>query len=698
MTNTNQIVVIDDGPGIPVEDLGRIFSVGRAMETTKLERMPTRGALGNGLRVVTGAVLASEGSIKVWTRDHICKVTPQRDGSDAIVESKPEPCSGTIIAVEIGPAFPDDSDALSWGRMAQELATNRSTDYKGKPSPWWYSVDAYHELCQSAPGTFVRDIVSRFEGCSGAKAGQVADGFQGRAVGSLTKDEIAELLSTAQSHSKPVKPERLGFVGELGSWSAYAKATGTVNLANNGDMPVLIPYVVEAWAKPTENEDHAQIFVNRSSIVNDPIVWKEKNRLNVAIQGWYLEPKIGTNPLLFWVNLQAPHVPLLSNSKAPDLRAFAATITTTMEKAARKVRRSNGSAAYFKDEKPTQSAIVLAALPEAVKKVSGGGQYRYSLRQLFYAIRPYVINSLDVELDYNYFGTIIAQHEAETGTDLPGIYRDNRGVVYHPHTGKEIPLGTLSVEEYRRPAWTFNKILYSEKEGFFQILKSVQWPERHDCALLTSKGYASRAARDLIDLLGDTGEDIEFYCIHDADGPGTMIYQSLMEATTARPERRVHVVNLGLDPEEAQAMGLQVETVQAKKAVPVASYIPNPWRAWLQTRRVELNAMTSPQFLEWLDEKFAGAAGKIIPPGDVIHEYQERVARDVLRATIADRILREAGIEQRVEDALTDLLPQLPTGLDAYELIVSAFMTDPVEPWREPVERVVREIVEQQQA
>jgi hypothetical protein len=41
----------------------RCFSINRPMVSTKLLRLPTRGALGNGLRVVTGAVLASGGSL-----------------------------------------------------------------------------------------------------------------------------------------------------------------------------------------------------------------------------------------------------------------------------------------------------------------------------------------------------------------------------------------------------------------------------------------------------------------------------------------------------------------------------------------------------------------------------------------------------------------------------------------------------------
>jgi hypothetical protein len=60
----------DDGPGIDgtPEDIARLFSINRPMISTKLLRLPTRGALGNGLRVVAGSVLASNGSLVVTTR------------------------------------------------------------------------------------------------------------------------------------------------------------------------------------------------------------------------------------------------------------------------------------------------------------------------------------------------------------------------------------------------------------------------------------------------------------------------------------------------------------------------------------------------------------------------------------------------------------------------------------------------------
>src|SRR5262249_33443742 len=41
--------VEDDGSGIDPDDVARLFSIARPMVSSKLWRLPTRGALGNGL-------------------------------------------------------------------------------------------------------------------------------------------------------------------------------------------------------------------------------------------------------------------------------------------------------------------------------------------------------------------------------------------------------------------------------------------------------------------------------------------------------------------------------------------------------------------------------------------------------------------------------------------------------------------------
>jgi hypothetical protein len=309
-------------------------------------------------------------------------------------------------------------------------------------------------------------------------------------------------------------------------------------------------------------------------------------------------------------------------------------------------------AAATKVDLLTQKEIVFREIPAAVAHVSGGGGSRYNVRQLFYAIRPKLIEAIDREPLWGTFCKIVTEYEDAQGHDLPGVYRDNRGSLYTPHDGTEMPLGTLSVEAYRRPEWVFNKILYCEKEGFFPLLRDAGFPERYDCALLTSKGFATRAARDVIDLLGETKEPITFLCIHDADAHGTVIYEKLVKATLARPARKVRVLNLGLEPGEALAMRLQVEPVERRaKRRPVAGYVTAEWAEWLQTHRVELNAMTSRQFVAWLSGKMDDLAGKVIPPIDVLRLRLRLAIEGELERLIRERILKEADIDGRVRAA-----------------------------------------------
>jgi hypothetical protein len=47
-------IVSDNGPGIDPDDVQRLFSVSRPLWSQKNKRLPSRGCLGNGLRVVTG--------------------------------------------------------------------------------------------------------------------------------------------------------------------------------------------------------------------------------------------------------------------------------------------------------------------------------------------------------------------------------------------------------------------------------------------------------------------------------------------------------------------------------------------------------------------------------------------------------------------------------------------------------------------
>src|SRR5262245_54820539 len=115
-----------------------------------------------------------------------------------------------------------------------------------------------------------------------------------------------------------------------------------------------------------------------------------------------------------------------------------------------------------------------------------------------------------------------------------------------------------------------------------------------------------------------------------------MIYQTLQEATKARGARKVTIINLGLEPDEAGEMGLEVEEVQEKDRRRPAAQYASKWEEWFQTNRIEVNAMTTPQFIEWLDDKMADY-DKLVPPVDVIENELEEGLEASVRAHITER-------------------------------------------------------------
>src|SRR5262245_41951119 len=107
-------LIDDNGPGLDgtPEDIASLFSIRRPMRSSKLVRLPQRGALGNGLRVVAGAVLASEGSLTVVTSNKRISLRPEMDGSTTVVEVIPaDRPTGTRIEIGFGQAIPPELSA-----------------------------------------------------------------------------------------------------------------------------------------------------------------------------------------------------------------------------------------------------------------------------------------------------------------------------------------------------------------------------------------------------------------------------------------------------------------------------------------------------------------------------------------------------------------------------------------------------------
>jgi hypothetical protein len=188
--------------------------------------------------------------------------------------------------------------------------------------------------------------------------------------------------------------------------------------------------------------------------------------------------------------------------------------------------------------------LVLKPLPAVIRQISEDERLGFTQRDIFYAIRPLVQQEQEKSLYDGYFTALITDYENERG-EIPGMQREPRGTLYHPHLRQEIPLSTESVANYGRPFWTFNKMVYIEKAGTQQNLIEVGWPEEFDAAIASVAGFTTRAVKDLFDLLATSSEPVTVFCVHDADAAGTMIYHTLQNETKARAARKIEVWNHG---------------------------------------------------------------------------------------------------------------------------------------------------------
>jgi hypothetical protein len=185
----------DDGPGLDgtPQEIANLFSIVRPLRSSKLLRLPQRGQLGNGLRVVAGAVLASDGTLTVVTRNRRISLRPESDGTTTVVDVvEADRPVGTRIEIGFGPSLPNDSDPFKWVSRADALA-GVGQEYSGRSSAYWYDAAQYHELFLAYGNEPVRSVVAQLDGCTGGR----------RARSSPPPDSIANVVRTSIARKRP---------------------------------------------------------------------------------------------------------------------------------------------------------------------------------------------------------------------------------------------------------------------------------------------------------------------------------------------------------------------------------------------------------------------------------------------------------------------------------------------------------------
>jgi hypothetical protein len=370
------------------------------------------------------------------------------------------------------------------------------------------------------------------------------------------------------------------------------------------------------------------------------------------------------------------------------------------ERAARTSRRIY----YAPEPKVSQKEMVFSIMPRAIHNAGAN----FSARDLYYAARPLVYAhgewENDKRLEYGYFSqTLLTEYQEQHGA-IAGLWRDPRGSLHEPHTAKSVALGTREVASYEFPEYTFDKILYVEKEGEWPKLQAARLAERYDMAIASAKGYPVEAVRELFSRA--EGGEYQLFCFHDADLDGYNIARVMREATRRMPGYSVEVLDIGLTVEDALEMRLDPEPFSRKKDISqwllwalsdVAKeylYRPNSYGRGLSGKRFELNAiLPDTARIEYIERKLEdnGVRGKVIPPDDKLGELAEEKYRALNAGWVTEAIENLISSEEFKKEIADEFVEKF--GLDeSRRHIEERFEKNRAISWRQALEEQLEEV------
>src|SRR5215216_6823902 len=368
------------------------------------------------------------------------------------------------------------------------------------------------------------------------------------------------------------------------------------------------------------------------------------------------------------------------------------------ERAARLPRRTY----YAPEPKVYIKDIVFEVLPQAITNAGTN----FSARDLYYATRALAYSHSDWEigktLGYSYFSqTLLTEYQEERGL-IAGLWRDPRGHLHEPHTGNSVALGTREIAAYQFPEYTFDKILYVEKEGELPKLQAAKLGERYDMAICSGKGQPTEAVRTLFDRA--EGGDYQLFVFHDADLDGYDIARVMAEETRRMPGYFVDVIDIGLTIEDAVEMGLVSEPFSRQRNISwelrmglsglAKEYLYQrpAYGKGIKGHRFELNAiLPDTSRIEYIERKLEenGVRGKVIPPEAALKERREKMYREKVEGWVDD-IIAEMLDADKLKNKMVEEFEERFKLQGARAWIETGFKRDDTLSWRDALKDTLR--------
>ena len=571
----------------------------------------------------------------------------------------------------------------------------------------WYNLERFNRLIgakishdqDNNGNTLIREFVADFKGMarSAAQKNVLDRTDTSRTTLATLFDEgrnragVTTLLSTLKAETKPVQPADLGIIGRKhlervcvdagGNIETfnYSKATGTTDE---------LPWAIEAAFAYCPAADQRRLITgcNWSPGIRNPFRHLDE----------VLEQQRTDYGIVAIVHLACPVLAFTDRGKST--LALATEIETAVTAAVVKVTAAwakqikteerNRRAKVHRIERLTRvrrvskKAAVYEALPAGYAKVSDNGALPANVRQIYYAIRNEVQEKTGKGLDDQYTTqTLIPDYITEHGVNWDVVY-DDRGHLVEPHTDKTIGLGTLAVRDYlaeRKPpqimeaalqdahvetygaAGNYGALLYIEKEGFDSLINSVNLRERFDIGIMSCKGMSVVAARSLIDDICSR-RGVPLFVLHDFDKSELSIASTLSRDTRRHQyENAINMTDLGIRMDDVDELNLRPfaeshsdrGSAEKRRANMELNGATEEEIEFLLHRRIELNALTSRQFIDLIERKLTEHGVKKIVPG-------VKLLKDTYRAIVRGWYIREAfedAIEEAAEEADAITIP-----------------------------------------
>jgi hypothetical protein len=329
-------------------------------------------------------------------------------------------------------------------------------------------------------------------------------------------------------------------------------------------------------------------------------------------------------------------------------------------------------------------------MEEAYQRASNNGTLPANPRQIYYAARRQILLATGRDaLQSGYFLQMSLRDYMEAYDCCEwDVVWDARGHFSEPHTERVIPIGTLEGRQYlgdrpklgsaiavcadalyptTGPEDRYKTVLFIEKEGFDPILKAAQIANRFDIAIMSTKGMSVSASRMLLDRVVDRGVT-KVLVLHDFDVSGFSIFGTLGTSSARyRFRNKVPIIDIGLRLVDVEAMDLLSEPFATNSDWRKVSHALKRHGAtveeivFLEDARVELNAMTSDEFISFIEGKFQEhGVEKVIPDDATI----ERHARRMLEQQLAQKAVEEL-MPEITKQATTAALPDLRQRVEA---------------------------------